>query len=277
MNASGQVVGVSGSTAVEWASGATATTPPTPLGPLPGGTASVARAINASGQVVGEVDTKDASGNLVTHAVLWNAGATTPTALGTSPGITSSVAWDINTSGAVVGNTQGNGAVEWAPGATATTPPTALGLLPGATFGGALAINANGQVVGQSSTQDASGNLVTHAVLWNAGTTTPTDLGTLAGITGTLAGITSTIAWGINASGQVVGAAGTLPDGTIAGHALLWNTGMTTPTDLGALLPPGSGWVLEIAYAINDAVPVQIVGTGNINNGPNHGFRLSCS
>jgi probable HAF family extracellular repeat protein len=241
------------------------------LGPLPGGTFSEAFAINASGQVVGDAGTQDASGNVVTqHAVRWDAAATTPTDLGTSPGITSSYAIDINASGAVVG--WSDGAVEWASGATT---PTTLGLLPGSTFSHALAINASGQVVGEDRIKDANGNTVAHAVRWDAGTTTPTDLGTLAGITGTLAGITSTVAWGINASGQVVGAADTLPDGSIWGHAVLWNAGMTTPTDLGSLLPAGSGWVLEIAYAINDAG--QIVGVGYINNGPDHGFRLSCS
>jgi probable HAF family extracellular repeat protein len=228
--------------------------------------ASVAFDINATGQVAGAANMTDASGNLVVHAVRWDAGATSPTDLGTSPGSTSNFALGINASGTVVG-TLGSTAVEWAPGATT---PTALGLLPGGTFSGANAINGNGLVVGDADTKDASGNLVTHAVLWNAGVTSPTDLGTLAGIT-------STVAWDINASGQVVGAAGTLPDGTIWGHAVLWNAGATTPTDLGSLLPPGSGWVLGRAYGINDAVPVQIVGTGYINNGPNHGFRLTCS
>jgi probable HAF family extracellular repeat protein len=275
INASGAVVGLSGG-AVEWAPGATATTPPTPLGPLPGSTFSEARAINDHGQVVGEVDTKDASGNVVAHAVRWDAAAAPPTALGTSPGITSSVAVGINASGAVVGFYSGSTAVEWAPGATATTPPTPLGLLPGGTFSGAYAVNASGQAVGDADTKDASGNFVRHAVRWDAGTTTPTDLGTLAGITGTLAGITSTIAWDINASGQVVGAAGTSSDGSTFGHAVLWNVGMTTPTDLGGLLPSGSPWALGVAYAINDAVPVQIVGIGTIN-GAQHGFRLTCS
>jgi probable HAF family extracellular repeat protein len=267
INDKGVVVGVSGG-AVEWAPGATATTPITPLGPL----GSTARAINANGQVVGEVETKDTSGNPVAHAVRWDSGTTTPTELSTS----SSLAFGINASGAVVGGAEGSGAVEWAPGATATTSPTTLGLLQGGTAGIARAINASGQVVGLSNTKDANGNAVPHAVRWDAGTTTPTDLGTLAGITGTLAGITSTVALGINASGQVVGAAGTSPDGDIFGHAVLWNTGATTPTDLGSLLPAGSGWVLESAYAINDAVPVQIAGVGTIN-GAEHGFRLTCS
>jgi probable HAF family extracellular repeat protein len=222
--------------------------------------------------MVGDVGTKDASGNVVTHAVRWDVGATAPSDLGTAPGITSSFARGINASGEVVGFLSGSAggvtAGEWAPGATT---PAALGLLPGGTFSGSYAVNASGQVVGSADTKDASGNLATHAARWDATAATPTDLGTLSGIT-------STIAWGINASGQVVGAAGTpLPDGTPFGRAVLWNAGMTTPTYLGSLLPPGSGWVPESAYAINDAVPVQIVGTGYINNGPDHGFRLTCS
>jgi uncharacterized membrane protein len=126
-------------------------------------------------------------------------------------------------------------------------------------------------MVGVADTKDANGNLVRHAVLWNAAASPPTDLGTLSGIT-------STIAFGINASGQVVGAAGTWPDGSTFGHAVLWNgttNGTTTPTDLGGLLSPNSGWVLGAANAINDAG--LIVGVGYINNSPEHGFRLTCS
>ena len=263
INDRGVVVGVSGS-AVEWAPAVTATTPITSLGLPSGATDGVARAINVNGQVAGYADTKAASGNSVPHAVRWDAGMTTPTALSTSP----SFAYGINASGVVVGVAAGSGAVEWAAGATATTPITTLGLLQGGTFGFARAINANGQVVGYVDTKDASGNTATHAVLWN-GTTTATDLGTLSGIT-------ATIALGINTSGVVVGAAGTTPDGNIFGHAVLWNAGATTPTDLGLLLPPNSGWDLGIAYAINDAVPAQIVGVGSIN-GAFHGFRLTCS
>jgi probable HAF family extracellular repeat protein len=275
INDSGVAVGVSGG-AVEWALAATATTtattPITPLGLLSGATDSVARAINANGQVVGYADTKDASGNLVTRAVRWDAGTTTPTDLGASS--TSSIAYGINANGVGVGAAAGSGAVEWAPG---TTTPTALGRLPGSTSSGANAINASGQVVGEAGMQDASGNRVSHAVRWDAAASPPADLGTLSGITGTLSAITSTIALGINAGGQVVGSAGTpLPNGNIFGHAVLWNAGATTPTDLGDLLPPGSGWVLEGASAINDAVPVQIVGFGIIN-GAVHGFRLTCS
>jgi probable HAF family extracellular repeat protein len=266
INDSGVVVGAASSTAVEWAPPATATTPITTLGLFPGDTFSAALAINASGQVAGYSATRDASGNMVFHAVRWDAAATAPTELGTSPGITSSVALGINASGAVVG--AAGGAVEWAPAATATTPITTLGQLPGQTGSIAFAINASGLVVGEADTKDATGNSITHAVRWDAATTPPTDLGTLSGIT-------SSVALGINASGAVVGAAGTpSPNGDIFGSAVLWNAGMTTPTYLGVLLPSGSPWALLSAYAINDAG--QIVGFGTIN-GAVHGFRLTCT
>jgi hypothetical protein len=42
--------------------------------------------------------------------------------------------------------------------------------------------------------------------------------------------------------------------------------------DLNKLIPSGSGWVLEQAFAINNAG--QIVGTGTIN-GKEHGFLLT--
>jgi probable HAF family extracellular repeat protein len=172
-----------------------------------------------------------------------------------------STANGINANGEVVGYSDST-AVEWTPGATT---PTALG--PPGTVSDAYAVNASGLVVGASYTQDASRNVVTHAMRWDAAATPPTDLGTLSGIT-------STVAWGINTSGQVVGAAGTTPNGDTFGHAVLWNAGATTPTDLGDLLPTNSGWRLGTANAINDAE--QIVGVGRIN-GAQHGFRLTCS
>ena len=90
-----------------------------------------------------------------------------------------------------------------------------------------------------------------------------TDLGTLTG--------TNSIAYGINNSAQVVGSA--YLTGNTATHAFVWQKsgGMT---DLNALLPAGSGWVLTVASSINDGG--QIVGSGTIN-GQIHAFVLTPS
>jgi hypothetical protein len=60
---------------------------------------------------------------------------------------------------------------------------------------------------------------------------------------------------GVNASHQVVGAE------TVKGaeHAAVWRAG--TVTDLNALLPVGSGWVLQRASAINDSGEIAGVGS----------------
>ncbi len=84
------------------------------------------------------------------------------------------------------------------------------------------------------------------------------DLGTLDG------GVNSqSFAYGINASGQIVGqssASGGAGNG--AYHAFSYSGGIMT--DLNSLLPVGSGWnILELANAINDSG--QIVGSGSIN------------
>lgn len=64
-------------------------------------------------------------------------------------------------------------------------------------------------------------------------------------------------AYGINNQGQTVGTADIAGDpGDM--HAVLWENSI--PKDLNRLIPPGSGWVLMSARAINDAG--QIIGYG---------------
>jgi probable HAF family extracellular repeat protein len=220
----------------------------TDLGTLGGNpyASSYARAINASGQVVGiDADT-------IHYAMLWN--GTTATVL-SGLGGRYSYASAINASGQVAGGSQvysdiGYGdegafhAVRWN-GAT----PTDLGTL-GGVNSDAYAINASGQVAGSSEVYSHSlGYEVRHATRWNG--TTATDLGTLGGYQST--------AYAINASGQVAGVAYTA--GNAAFHATLWNG--TTATDLGTL-----GGTFSTAYAINASG--QVAGVAQTTSNGDH-------
>lgn len=83
---------------------------------------------------------------------------------------------------------------------------------------------------------------------------------------GTLGGATS-IALAVNDADQIVG------DANIASgaqHAFVWQEGKMT--DLNALIPAGSGWVLTEAQSINNNK--AIVGRGIIG-GQTHAFLLT--
>ena len=88
-----------------------------------------------------------------------------------------------------------------------------------------------------------------------------TDLGTLGG--------PFSYAYSINNVGQVVGYASTT-SGT--SDAFLYSGGVMV--DLNSLLPPNSGWQLQLATGINDSG--QIAGYGTIN-GQTHAFLLDTS
>jgi probable HAF family extracellular repeat protein len=194
---------------------------------------SSALAINNAGQIVGWAGLPDGSA----HAFLYQDGQMQD--LGTLGGVDSQ-ATGINQAGVICGQSVARGGTSAPAFIDRDGVMTSLGTL-GGPQSYATAINDAGQVVGWADTIAA-----THAFLDSDGRLQ--DLGTLGGATSR--------ANGINDASQVVGAA--TPAGTKSTHAALWENGVIK--DLNALIPAGSGWLLDEAYKINGAG--QIIGTG---------------
>jgi probable HAF family extracellular repeat protein len=127
-----------------------------------------------------------------------------------------------------------------------------LGSLAGHDGGLAAGINNQGKVVGRSH-----GSIVARAFLW--------ENGSMQGL-GTLGGSYDT-AMGINDSTQIVGVSA---GGAGGANAFLWEDGEMK--NLNDLIDPESGWVLRVAFAINNKG--QIVGHGQLN-GQVRGFLLT--
>lgn len=181
---------------------------------LPQDTGGAAFAINDSGEVVGY-----SSGSNGQRAVSWTRDGAVRALPG--PAGTTSRASDINTRGDVVGvlgDTSPRGAL-W-PGKESLVT---LAPLFGFTGSEATGINERGDVVGFSVGASGAPDR-SRAVLWRAGSSDPTDLGTLPG------GDFSR-AYGINARGEVVGAS-TTAEGD---RAFIW-TASRGMVDLNALV-----------------------------------------
>ncbi len=264
-----------------------------PLGALPKHRLSLAYAVNKAGQAAG------ASFNLLGHAraFVWDGAARK---IGSLPGYPYSEARGLGDDGTVAGFAEAGRPDRlhaWIARAFVRPPGGALvdlGTL-GGPYSAAYAVSADGgSVAGKADTPNGS----THAFLWTeAGGMT--DLGTLGGANSAayavspagiavgvsetetpgirhgfvsensqmrdlppLPGFRGSAALAVNRLGQIVGMS-QAADGA-AKRATLWQGG--TPTDLNTLLPPGSGWVLTEARAVN--MRGQIAGQGLWNGKP---------
>ena len=221
-----------------------------------GAQGSVANAINFDPltmtftQIAGWSPTSD---NSTVHAVIWNASLQI-TDLGTLGG-PSSFGWANNCTGQVVGRADISSgqthAFLWGSG---------IGMVDLGTLGGssslARGINCSGTIVGYSY---LAGDIQMDAFVYGPNTGMK-DIGNLGGSVST--------ATAINKAGRVVGFSNT--PGNADSHAFVW-TATGGLQDLNKLIPPHSGWDLQVAEAISDNG--RIVGAGTIN-GAGHAFLL---
>lgn len=218
------------------------------LGTLSGAN-SFGYAINAAGQIAGEADLSFTDTRY--HAFIYQNGVMTD--LGTLGG-SFSLGRGINGAGDVTGSASLAGDAVTHAFIYSGGVMTDLGILPGGGSSIGQSINASGQVTGEAFA--AAG--VQHAFLYTDGVMI--DLGTLGG--------TISTGYSINAAGKVVGES-FIADNA-AGHAFLYSGGVMT--DLNTLIPPGSGWVITAARAINDAG--QIAGVASFNGGEHRAVLL---
>jgi probable HAF family extracellular repeat protein len=220
-----------------------------PLEPPAGAVIECAVGINNRGQILGSTYLREA--NL---AYLWDPQGGWQD-LGRLPSFTDTYPVAINGVGQVCGNAGINPgdvtavyrAFRWTSGRMEALP------LLGSQNSEAAALNDAGHVVGDADDEDGI-----RAVLWGpAGAVM--SLRTLPGYR------ERTSASGINNRGQIVGSANRIPEY----RALLWQEGRMY--DLNQCIPPGSGWELRHANAINDQG--EIIGVGHILDQPGHWLR----
>lgn len=225
------------------------------VGSLPGFPYSEARGVNRAGQVVGTAETggHDRWRAQIARAFLWQGGDISD--LGTLGGAYSA-AYGVNDGGIVVGKSDTatfgqTHAFAWTDGQMQD-----LGTLGGANSL-ACRVNARGQIAGCSEIGPGE---TRHAFLWTEGQMR--DLGTLPGLADSAAA-------DVSDSGDAVGYASPAPDSPDR-RAVLWHSGQAI--DLNTLLPPGTGWLLTEARAVN--ARGQIAGVG-LTGGHARAFLLT--
>jgi probable HAF family extracellular repeat protein len=219
----------------------------TDLGTLTSNGYSVARSINATGEVTGAAGNSNSN---LSDIFFYSNGAMT--SLGTLGG-TSGIGNGINASGQVAGYSQNSSQTYRAFLASGSTL-TDIGDLGGGSAV-AYAINDAGQVVGSAVTAKGEN----HPFLYSGGKMI--DLGTL----GSSGNNDWNSAQGINNSGVVTGAS---YDAKGNFFGFVWNNGKMTK--MGTL---GGAW--SQAYAINNKN--QITGLAYTKNGSAHGFIANCA
>jgi probable HAF family extracellular repeat protein len=251
---SGLIAGYSGpftspDKAVVWSS------PPRPqpqaLGTF-GGPWSSANGVSSNGLVSGWAQVEETSSRF--HGFVYDGSAMRDVGL-LAGGVVTDLA-DVNADGMAVGIGQ---TIEGHFRAILVDP--AEGILDLGTLGGvtseAEAISDAGHITGRAQIGVPNAatfeGIVRHAFLWHEGRIL--DLGTLPGLI-------ESRGMGVNSAGQVVGQAN---NASLTMYApFRWQDGAMI--DLNSLLPPGSGWVLRTANAINESG--WIVGEGTFNGQP---------
>ncbi|MFO0839121.1 MAG: hypothetical protein U1D55_11430 [Phycisphaerae bacterium] len=201
-------------------------------------------AINSAGAIAGGHQVRCVSGATPIAAARWSPGGASLVSI---PTCVDSTGYGINDAGWVVGQSNSQ-AQPFLWNGLGPTPLSILGSSGGAD--NAVGINDVGEIVGWSF--DPSTHL-TQACRWNASSpaTPPLTLGSVPGQSGGFA-------FSINNHSQVVGASGstTFNSGL---RAFRWQSGVIE--DLNSLIPPGSGWTLQVAYDVSDSG--FIVGVGD--------------
>jgi|SRR5579862_584958 len=262
INNSGQVVGFAEATAggvghaTIWNNGTI-----TDLDPN-GTTGSSGSGINNLGQVVGATaDPNNPNNPFGAVATLWSGGTASTLMVNSAQDDTGSQAYGINDSGEIVGSVYNHtvmhdSAVVWTSSAGVYTGPPCCG------YGGkAYAINSSNAIVGQVVFSLPYYN----AFAWSSGEM-PTRLTTLDGV------VASSAAYGINASGEIVGE----DDTTGTARATLWPSGSTPAVDLNTTLRPSVASTVTLTLASGINVDGLIVATGTITaTAATHAFLLT--
>jgi len=258
INDAGTIVGTASTAAnaghaVLWANGSIMDLDPN------GTTGSNGFDINNSGQVVGVTGSADPN-NTYGVATLWSGG--TVTTLMLDPDGSGSQAYGINDSGEIVGSVyywavMHDGAVVWPTSTGIDTP-----LFDGGYGGKAFAINSSNAIVGQGEFPSYE------PTAWSSG-------GTLIGLS-SLAGGESTsnesAAYGINASGEIVGT----DDSTGTIRATLWPSSSAQAVDLNTTLRPSVASTVMLTDAFGINVNGLVVAFGILKaTGDSHAFLLT--
>ncbi|MDQ6764875.1 MAG: dockerin type I domain-containing protein [Verrucomicrobiota bacterium] len=244
VNNNGQIIGDGGESldhAVYWAS---SSSPGVYLSSPDPALNTNGLAINASGQMVGNVFNDTAS---YARGLFWSSPSSSPVTLAGLPAAVNNAfnaRHVLNDAGQMVGEAFNDAgtidtAVYWA---SSTSAPIDLGTLGGEfIYSTAQGINNSGRIVGFSFGNGSS----ERGVFWANSSSSPLALPPLSAQLG------EAVANAINDAGQIVGRAHN-SDSTIE-RAVLWPNSSSAPTDLNTVIPPGLGIVLARGVAISNS------------------------